>query len=63
MYICICICDQVCENQSYLHVKFDLILSVSNLITHFPNIASTLSKISSYTQNFLRNSIKLTDIV
>ena len=24
--------------QSYLHVKFDLILSLSNLITLFPNI-------------------------
>ena len=58
-----CIYDRVCENQSYLHVKFDLILSLSNLITLFPNICSTLSKISSYTQNFLRNSIQLTDIV
>ena len=27
------ICDQVCENQFYLHVKFDLILTLSNLIT------------------------------
>ena len=27
------ICDRACENQSYLHVKFDLILSISNLIT------------------------------
>ena len=41
--------DRVCENQSYLHVKFDLILSLSNLITLFPNIASTLTTISSYT--------------
>ena len=32
------ICDRVCENQSYLHIKFDLILSLSNLITLFPNI-------------------------
>ena len=32
------ICDRVCENQSYLHVKFDLILSLSNLITLFSNI-------------------------
>ena len=32
------ICDRACENQSYLHVKFDLILSLSNLITLFPNI-------------------------
>ena len=61
MYVYIYICDRVCENQSYLHIKFDLILSLSNLITLFPNIYSTLSKISSYTQNFLRNSIKLTD--
>ena len=33
-----CICDRVCENQSYLHVKFDLILRLPNLITLFPNI-------------------------
>ena len=32
------ISDRVCENQSYLHIKFDLILSLSNLITLFPNI-------------------------
>ena len=32
------ICDRVCEDQSYLHIKFDLILSLSNLITLFPNI-------------------------
>ena len=32
------ICDRVCEKQSYLHIKFDLILSLSNLITLFPNI-------------------------
>ena len=31
-------CDRVCENQSCLHVKFDLILSLSNLTTLFPNI-------------------------
>ena len=31
-------CDRVCKNQSYLHIKFDLILSLSNLITLFPNI-------------------------
>ena len=53
--------DRVCKNQSYLHVKFDLILSLSNLITLFPNMY--FIKNSSYTQNFLRNSIKLTDIV
>ena len=41
------ICDRVCENQSYLHIKFDLILSLSN-ITLFPNIVRTLSKNSSY---------------
>ena len=28
-------CDRVCKNQSYLHIKFDLIL---NLITLFLNI-------------------------
>ena len=28
--ICLHNCDRVCENQSYLHVKFDLILSFSN---------------------------------
>ena len=56
MYVCsyrgtelIGICDRVWENQSYLHVKFDLILSLSNLITLFPNVvASYLSEISSY---------------
>ena len=32
------ICDRVCKNQSYLHIKFHLILSLSNLITLFPNI-------------------------
>ena len=48
------ICDQVCKNQFYLHIKFDLNLSLSSLITLFPNTTSTLSNISSYTQNFLR---------
>ena len=32
------ICDRACENQSYLHIKFDLILSLSNLITLYPNL-------------------------
>ena len=30
--------ESICKNQSYLHVKFDLILSLSSLITLFPNI-------------------------
>ena len=34
----IVICDRVYKNQSYLHIKFDLILSLSNLITLFPTI-------------------------
>ena len=42
------ICDRVCENQCYLHVKFDLILSLSNLITLFPNIASTIKYFNIY---------------
>ena len=36
--------DQVCKNQSYLHVKFDLILTLSNLINLSPNIP--------YSENF-----------
>ena len=40
------ICDQACENQSYLRVKFEIILNLSNLIILFPNIVATLLKIS-----------------
>ena len=63
-YSVLFLCDRLYENQSYLHLKFDLILSLSNLITLFPNIVLYLSKFHHIaTQNFLRNSIKLTDII
>ena len=47
------------ENPTYLHIKFDLMWRFYNAITL--SVIHTISKMSSYMQTSMRNSIKLTD--
>ena len=54
-------CEQYVTTSAYLHIKFDLILSLFNLITLFPN--STLSKFSSYVTGFAKMCIVHTKIL